>query len=149
VLLAAALGAIAVALWWNPKIGAAALVVVVSIAAAWVWGSYSGRARRQALQARPDLRIEELHRQFYSDSPITPSALTLALDEIALALDVPRGKLRPSDRFDRELAATPGWEADDDLGVLNELVVKRLGDRAEKVQTVDDYIRLTAGLEGR
>jgi hypothetical protein len=60
----------------------------------------------------------------------------------------PAGCLRPSDRFDVELAPAKGWEFDDGLGRLTAVAEERLRTRGldkglvAQIKSVDDYVRL-------
>jgi hypothetical protein len=41
--------------------------------------------------------------------------------------DVPRALIRPTDRFDLELAPEVGWEFDDGVALIPEIVAQRFG----------------------
>jgi hypothetical protein len=126
----------------------AAIVVALGIGV--VWSIFSSRARRSPFRERAEMTSDEIYSAFYADSSIEKDEVSRSLREIADKLQVPVGKLRPSDSFMGELAPNPGWEYDDGLGMLSDLARNKLtlkGDNPENVtqiRTVDDYIRLTS-----
>jgi len=125
-----------------------AIVVVGGLAIAWTF--FSSRKRRSPFRDRAELTPEEIHSAFYADSAIDKDAVSRSLHEIADRLQVPAGKLRPSDSFLEELAPNRGWEYDDGLGALSDLARKKLAmkggdpEAVARIKTVDDYIRLTS-----
>jgi hypothetical protein len=54
------------------------------------------------------------------------------LDAVARAADIPRGFLRPADRFDAELAPERGWEFDDGIALLPWVLASEFGGTAEE-----------------
>jgi hypothetical protein len=70
---------------------------------------------------------------------------------VAQSLRLPPGKLRPTDRFDEELAAPKGWEFDDeilDVQWAAERRLKRSGTQADlsRIKSVGDYIEFFCDL---
>jgi len=124
------------------------IVVAGGVAIAWTF--FSSLKRRSPFRDRTEMSAEEIYSAFYADSVIDKDAVLRSLREISDKLQVPAGKLRPSDYFLGELAPNRGWEFDDGLGVLSDLARKKLatkGDDPEavaRIKTVDDYIRMTS-----
>lgn len=126
-----------------------ALLLGLAIAGvvAWIWQARVRGARNNFLETRPEMAIDEIYEKFYADKTVSKETVSRALAEIASALNVPAGRLRPSDRFGKELAPPAGWEDDDELGVLASIAKDRLAraeadTTVESIRTVDDYIRL-------
>lgn len=67
---------------------------------------------------------------------------------------VGRGRARPTDRFDQELAAPKGWELDDeilDVQWAAECRLKQSGTQADlsQIKTVGDYVEFFCNLAAR
>jgi hypothetical protein len=126
------------------------LAIAVALAAAWFYrsGRRADDVRRSRLADREDISVEEFKRRYYAAEKIEAPQLGVLLDEVAQALNVPRGKLRPTDRFRVELAPEKGWEADDGVGILAQLLAKRGAAPADgiliAVQTLDEYLKASA-----
>jgi hypothetical protein len=125
-------------------IGVGAIIAV----GVWYWEIRTRRASRLPFSDRPSMSSDELHRAFYAGSDVSKAQMETGLGEIARALGVPAGRLRPSDRFDAELAPEEGWEFDDGLGRLTAVAEGKLIERGlnrewvVRIKTVDDYVRL-------
>jgi len=81
------------------------------------------RQKRARFRTRPELPLDELERLF-STRTVTRCDLDRFLTRVERATDIPKGKLRPDDRFAVELAPVRGWEFDDGLNLLP-LVLQR------------------------
>jgi len=94
-------------------------------------------------------------RQSWDDHAIEAAFATLnvptrtvlpLLRELAETLEVPYGKLRPTDRFDVELAPAKGFEYDDPVAVVPVLIERRFKKSGlpvpdlSAIKTVADYI---------
>jgi hypothetical protein len=111
------------------------------------------RHRRLAQFAdREELSSDSIYRAFFAEQDL-PKGLVIELwDEVASPLRLPPGKLRPSDRFDRELAPVRGWEFDDDIVEVHWAAQRRLKKLSvdadiSKIQTLQDYVRFFCKLE--
>lgn len=129
---------------------------VVVLTVALYWNSRTERIRRNLFAGRKDVSVDEIYARFYSDSVVSKPQLEQALREVANCLGVPATRLLPSDRFLIELAPEPGWEFDDGLGILTSLAEKKLLEQGSRdptavaqIQTVDDYVRLSAAVKHR
>src|SRR5580704_3259191 len=120
--------------------------IVVCVAVA-IWCVFPMRRRAARFRERVDLSPDEIYAKFFSQEERHGKALILDLwNEVAVILEVPPGKLRPTDRFDKELAPEKGWEYDDGIGVVNfvaRMRLKKLG-RADvelnRIETLEDYV---------
>lgn len=128
----------------------ALLAIVLAIGTAYVviCGRRADRARRCRFSDREDVSFDRFYSEHYEALGFDRERVRGALNDVAQAIDVPTTKLRPTDRFDVELAAERGWEFDDGIAVLASQVVKQGhklgGDGAKhpRVLTLDDYIRM-------
>ena len=99
----------------------------------------------QRFQGREKLSIGQIHERFYPRADVT--FLAELWGEIASATEVPAGLIRPTDRFDQELAPVKGFEIVSKIEELQEVFTRRCKDcqidyRNARIETVDDYIRL-------
>jgi hypothetical protein len=101
----------------------------------------------QRFKGREHLTLEQMHDTFYPDYEM--ETFISLWREIASAVEVPPGLIRPADRFDGELGPVKGFEVASEMdGLLEALVLhckqEHLDFRKVVVKTVDDYIRLFA-----
>jgi len=104
----------------------AVIAILVSMIGALVWTYYVRKTKRARFGGRESLSARDLCRQFLT-AELTEDEVLGFLEDVSRACDVPRGKLRPDDRFDRELAPVPGWEYDDGLSILPDKLQQRFG----------------------
>ena len=95
---------------------------------------------------REELTTEEIYNKYFSDKGIPKDAMIRLWDELADCIELPKGKLRPMDRFDRELAPEKGFEYDDPINGVFYLMKKKsqkygLKLEYEKLETIADYIQ--------
>jgi hypothetical protein len=88
------------------------------------------RNKRRRFSGRQKLDGRELQKLFPN--------VSLSLDEfiefltcVERATEIPKELLRPTDRFDVDLAAVRGWEFDDGLSLLPEVLSRRFGGPVE------------------
>jgi len=130
-------------------LGVAVLVGAIGIGVWWTMRTGS-RERTARLADRGDLASEVIYSQFLEKDHL-PGDLALQLwNEIASSLGVPPEKLRPTDRFDKELAPVEEW--DDDIVELEfaaDRRLKRTHATADfsTVKSVADYVRFFCQLE--
>jgi hypothetical protein len=121
--------------------------VMIALAGAIAWAGYA-RTRRstRALKERQELLPTEIINQFYSDGAWDADSVIDLWNEVAAAVGVPPGVLRPSDRFGEELS--PSVITSESLDALyykaSERARRQGGVRLEAILTVDDYIRTFA-----
>ncbi|OGL47350.1 MAG: hypothetical protein A2W05_00965 [Candidatus Schekmanbacteria bacterium RBG_16_38_10] len=127
------------------------VVILGSLAGLWLATRNVKRKRRLPFQDRPDMSEEEFFVTYYRDASITKETICHVLKVVANATEIPATKIRPSDRFDRELAPVRGWEFDDGLAEISWFAkskMKKAGVREPtQLHTVDDLIRYVALLE--
>ena len=117
-----------------------------------VWNFIPHRRRLEHFADRDDLSPDSIYSQFFAANNL-PKELVLELwNEVAVPLRVPPGKLRPSDRFDKELAPMEGWEFDDDAFDVDWAAnrrLKKLESSADLsiIQTLRDYVEFFCKLE--
>jgi hypothetical protein len=109
--------------------------------------------RVKHLGERQLLSMDDFCSQFYPGDNLPKERILDVLKNLSEALEIPAGKLRPSDRFLVELAPLKNtWGSVDDtdfsLILLTERLQKRDGVRIDMktVKTIDDYIRAACSL---
>ncbi|SRR5713101_841985 len=108
---------------------------------------YIRNQRLKRFKGRSSLTPDEIYQQFYSSSGIPKTVVLDVLKEISEATEIAQGLIRPTDRFDIELAPAKGWEEMDDASLELKTYAEKLGNRTvslSKVHTVRDYIELVA-----
>jgi hypothetical protein len=104
------------------------------------------REKHGRVADRSSMSLDEFYTTYYEDSGLPKEAVARVLLEVASEVDMPAGKLRPSDRFSVELRPISGWEFDDGTGLLSsklERLLRRAGAAVNtgSMRTLDDYIR--------
>jgi hypothetical protein len=131
--------------------GIAFFVVVVAAVACMTLRTGS-RERTARITGREDLSSGVIYSQFFEKERL-PRDLALELwNEVARCLGVPPGKLRPSDRFDKELAPVEEWDDDIlDVAWAAERRLKKIGTHADlsQIKTVGDYVEFFCNLVTR
>ena len=130
-------------------------VVIAGLAVAGgviAWNFIPRRQRLKRFENRPDLGFDEIYDDFFSNKGLPKELVHELWNEVCTTLDVPTGKLRPTDRFDQELAAPKGWEFDDDIVDLQLASKRRLkqnGTQADlsQIRTVADYVEFFCKLK--
>jgi len=97
---------------------------------------------------RKELTPEEFIDMFYSDTKISPEIVSEVLCLIGTALNIPYGKLRPSDKFNKELAPPKGHEFSDGIveidSYLSDYLEKGRYSLDKNLDSIDDLIRFIA-----
>lgn len=120
--------------------------VAVPVLAAVLWSWQARRGRLARVSTRQSLSPRAFFDEYYGDSALGSEEVGAAIKEVSAVLGVPAGVIRPSDRFDTELAPARGWEFDDsaiELAWRLELMAKERGVSVDLVhiRTVDDFVR--------
>jgi hypothetical protein len=126
------------------------LIIAITILAIFgvlvvIFGRRAELRRAWRFRNRPVLSVQEFWEQFYRESGVPLNTISDALQVLETATSVPKGRLRPEDRFAKELAPEKGWEFDDGLAELRWELESRGRARESVVLTVDDFIRVFAG----
>jgi len=134
--------ALAVAVGFGLAVGARSLVV--------------SRRRRQAIfDGRESLTADEIFVRYYADSGLVKSVVVRLWSECTAKLKIQPEKLRPTDRFEHELAASDFWSSLDDpredLARYAMVEGKRFGVTIDLagIKTLDELIRRLAAVEMR
>jgi hypothetical protein len=124
-------------------IAAAAIAAGLGVLVPWF------RRRRSVanLEGREPLDDETFYGRYYAESKLPKALVSELRQEVAETLKVPAAKLRPEDRFGKQIGTY--WITSDDLDVLaakGRDRAKRLGLTVDlqKLGTVDEYIRCFA-----
>ncbi len=113
-------------------------VLVLGGAAVWRGGRAALRERRGRLAAREKLTLDAWYSRYYRDTDVSQDLVERVVTLISESLGVDAGKLRPTDRFDRELRPPHGWQLDD--GVMS--VADTLKSDAKRVHVPLDELRM-------
>lgn len=98
--------------------------------------------RRRTVEDRPGLSDDEIYRQFYEQSGLQRGAVLLMWHEVAGALHVNPGKLRPSDRLSRPQPNLFHLRSDiDDLDDSLSVLSSKSKLNPAKLDTIDDLLR--------
>jgi hypothetical protein len=118
----------------------------------WLWNFIPHKEKLKRLTNREELTTDEIYSHFFAGKNL-PKELVLKLwNEVADSLHLPKGKLRPTDRFDKELAPVKGWEYDDDIAEVTWAAqhrLKKIGTTFDlsKIQTLGDYVEFFGRLQ--
>ena len=135
--------------------GVLALAVAAGFGlAAGVWSFRASKRKRQAeFGNRESVPVEEIVARHYADSGLDKQLVERLWKECAAKLKVQPERLRPSDRFEHELAASDFWASLDDpredLARYAIAHAKRAGSSIDlkAVKTLDGLIRQLAATE--
>lgn len=110
-----------------------------------IWCLVPRRQRLKRFESRPDLSLDQIYSDFFAQRNLPKNQVCELWREVAESLRLPPGKLRPTDRFDQELAPPKGWEHDDeilDVQWAAERRLKKTGIKADlsQVKTLADYV---------
>ncbi len=106
------------------------------------------RERRKRFENRESMSLEEIFNQYYINSNINKLRFKRIWNDVADILQLDAQKLRPSDRFDTELAPVKGYHLEDEQLVdLEECIMmhcqkRNINMNQYKLDTLDDIIRL-------
>lgn len=113
-------------------------------------GGWRRMEMKDKLREREALSPTGFYDQYYADSGLDQETVVELLEHVADELRLPSGKLRPGDRFSKELSPgeADGW--DSGYGVLifelQSLAKERGIAVNRRVDSLDDYIRIMAGI---
>jgi hypothetical protein len=121
-------------------------VLIISVFVLLVLYKKMKKKKADRFQNRPTLNSDDFYNAFYKDSGISKAVIIKIIKDVAAATEIPADKLRPTDRFDRELSPVKGWEFGDGLIELKWDIMKRIDKTCKTIQipplnTLDDLIR--------
>jgi len=122
------------------------IVCVIALAVAMGIAWLHIRTRKQAMKIhdRPILDNDTLYSRHYAESDIPRALVSELWHEVANALKVAPGLLRPDDQFGKDIGVSTFTS--EDLDYLGQLALKRakIAGRSidlQAIKTVDDYVR--------
>ena len=129
----------------SPSLVAVGVCLAAVAGAVWAWKFIPQRRRLARFADREELSAEQIYTGFFATTHFPRALVSELWTEVALPLRVPPGKLRPSDRFDKELAPVKGWEFDDDIVEVCWAAERRLKKMGltiapANVHTLGDYV---------
>ena len=133
---------------WIPiLVGMSVLFVVISH-----FGGANQRKKIARFSDRETFSFDEIYEKYFSGQNIPKDIVAKLWVELADTLELPSGKLRPTDSFHSDLAPEKGWEFDDQLGAVTALVIarfKKIGKTPDfsEIKTIMDYIIIQAKIE--
>jgi hypothetical protein len=100
-----------------------------------------------ALAAREALTDEEIYRRFYASLGLNKTEVIELWHEIAEILRVPAERMRPSDKFGKDIGTY--WITSEELDILSTAAQQRAKLRGltidlASIKTVDDYVKRLA-----
>lgn len=119
------------------------VALVVTIGTIWL-NAKSRKRTSMSFQEREILDENALYSRFYADSGISQARVLELWHEVASALRVSAGLLRPEDQFGKDIGA---WSiTSEDLDYLGQLAIKRAKREGrsidlQAIKSVDDYVR--------
>lgn len=127
-------------------VAAAAVIAAMGLGIPWV----KRRAEHRKLLAREALDNETIYSRFYASAGLPRGQVIELWDEVAETLGVPSDRLRPEDRFGRDVGTY--WitsDALDDLAKKGRQRVQQLGLTVDlkALATVDQYVRCFARVD--
>lgn len=138
----------------NTTLVSVSVVVLAVIGGVLAWNFLPRRQRLKRFENRPDLSLEQIYREYFARESLPRDLVSELWKEVAESLRLPPGKLRPTDRFDQELAPPGGWEHDDEVMEVQWMAERRLkqcGMQADlsRIKTLGDYVQFFCNLAAR
>lgn len=138
----------------NPTLVSVSVIGLAVIGGVLAWNFLTRRQRLKRFENRPDLSLEQIHREYFSRENLPRELVSELWKEVAEALRLPPGKLRPTDRFDQVLTPPRGWEYDDEIWEVQWAAERRLKQSGTQVDlsqiiTVGDYVRFFCNLAAK
>jgi hypothetical protein len=120
--------------------------------ATFLWYFIPRHRRLNRFKNREELSADIIYTEFFATNNLQKELVSQLWNEVASLLHIPPGKLRPSDRFDKELAPVQDWEFDDETLEVSWAAQRRLqklGIAADisRIQTLRDYVEFFCKLE--
>lgn len=136
-----------------PLLGAIILGVVAAGGLV-VWLYFPSHQRRSRFEHRSALSLDQIYAEYFACKNLPKELACELWREVSACLKLPPEQLRPSDRFDLELAATKGWEHDDELLDVQWAAERRLKavgsrDSISQIKTVGDYVEFFCNLQAK
>lgn len=99
---------------------------------------------------RPPMNLDEIYARYYVDSGLDREAVVRCFRFLATELALPTSRLRPTDRFDEELAPViNSYDSGYNLVLWTlEKEARNRGVQLSRIETIDDYIRAWLSVSG-
>jgi hypothetical protein len=95
----------------------------------WWFGEAADATRRKRFENRDEISLEEFMAGCEAGPALDCELVQWLTNELAAAIGIRPGQLRPNDRIDTELAPERGWEFDDSVYAVIDSLVRRSGMR--------------------
>lgn len=124
--------------------------IALAVALGITWLHIQTGRKAIKIREREDLDCDTLYSRYYADSGIPQEYMLELWYEVADALKVPPGLLRPDDKFGIDIGV---WTfTSEDLDYLGELAIKRarivgVSIDLQIIKTVDDYVRMLSKVD--
>jgi len=118
-------------------------IAAVAAAAAWLYFWQARKGKMSRFADRDDLSLHQIYHSHFSETGVPEKRFVELWTELSRVLEIPAGKLRPSDRFDVELSPPKGFEFNDQINDVKYLIGKyceRTGASPTSIKTVSDYL---------
>lgn len=121
------------------------LFLGISLVATAIFWTNMERKRHLRLSSRAEIDFAQWFHRYSSEVEFLPLAQTeIILSLVAESIGVKPTQLRPTDRFDSELALSEAGAMDDSIDCLEELLQDRFGEQmtvSSEWQTLGDLLR--------
>lgn len=126
------------------------IVLIITCSLVYLYFAHRSMNTRKCLSAlhrRESLSDEEIYTRFYAESGLSMEAVMDVWHEIAHVLRAPADRLRPSDRFGKDVGTY--LITSEDLDVLGVVALRRgqrqgLSVQLDSIETIDDYVNKLA-----
>jgi hypothetical protein len=105
----------------------------------------AGKARADRIAGRTEMNLRQIYEANFANTSVSEERFMELWKELSAILEIPAGRLLPSDRFKVELSPTKGFEFNDQINDVMYMIGKncqRTGVKPEQIQCVHDYIVL-------
>lgn len=126
--------------------GVIAAVVVI------IYFNKGSKLKLDRFKDREELSLDTIYDNFFKEKNVNKEVVVCLWNELAGVLELPKGKLRPTDSFDNELAPAKGYEFDDQIAAVPALVKRKfkaagIEPNLDQIKTIYDYIMILAPIE--
>lgn len=119
------------------------VIGIIALAAYFREGYQRKHAR---FAARKDLSLAEIYDHYFVQTEVSKEKFDELWSEVAGTLELPPGKLRPTDSFAEELYPAKGYEYDDQVYTLGHIAQRHARQmnieqaEVDKIKTIFDYV---------
>lgn len=119
---------------------------IIGVIALAVYFREGYRRKHLRFASRKDISLAEIYDQYLVKTEVNREKFTELWNEIANTLELPPGKLRPTDSFSKGLSPEKGYEYDDQVYTLSYIAQQHAKElkieqaKMDEIRTVFDYI---------